>query len=963
MDNDRLDALFAEAAAIAPAQRAAWLDAHCADDPALRRELERLLAADAIADGVLERAPELLATTLADTDALPERFGIWRVTGRLGAGGMGEVWLAERDDGEFKQRAAIKQVAWPTPGLMQRFRTERQILAGLEHPGIARLIDGGVDAQGCPWLAMEYVEGVRITEWVQRRALGVRATVELVLRVCAAVQFAHARLVVHSDIKPSNILVGADGRPKLLDFGIARVLAPADGDAERTRTAAQLMTPDYAAPELLAGGAATTAVDVYALGVLLYELLAGSKPYRLAVLAHGERHGIAGVTIRPPSAALLPDAPHRAARRRALRGDLDRIVHTALAPEPTRRYASVEALATDLGNWLAERPINARGPGRWYRARKFIGRHRAGFAATVAVFAVLAGATLYSRHQANVAREQAARADAVRNFVVGVFEQTDPDSRAGKPITATELLDLGERQVSQQPASQPFRTEMQGLLGYLHWQIGDYTRGEALMREATGHPAAAAPPVVRAQNLLYLAQVELQTNDFPAARRHASAARAMALRAGGAGALIASEARFVDANAMALQHHAARAEKILLGALKEDTRAFGAQSDRVAEDLGILAVACNVQGRHADAIAYVDRAIVVSTALHGRASGAVLGNLQTRAMAELGAGDRARADRDMAEAAAIAGKLYGPAAFTTLSMRANLYVFYASNERYAQALTGHLDLIRLTEGLKDAPAGQLGYEWYGAATDYLGLGRYVDAERAARQALAHMPNSDPDYYIRVYARAALAESLLMQGRLNEAEAGYADVLRSETRGRSDALAWSIALAHLGDVYRLQHRYAEAVAATGRALAALPPNGGATPQLANLQMMAAAAQLDAGNLADAKSLAARATLTADIAFKGLPIALSVFEYLGARVALAEHRPADAETLLRAAIAARKDLPADDPRRLEVEVGLIRALEMQNRRGSEPQALRAQVAPLLAASHSPYVADLRQSLDAH
>jgi serine/threonine-protein kinase len=487
MDNERLDALFAEAVTVPAAERARWLDAHCSDDPELRRELERLLAADAIADGVLERAPELLADSMADAVDVPQRFGIWRVTGALGAGGMGEVWLAERDDGEFRQRAAIKQVAWPTPGLLRRFRAERQILAALEHPGIARLIDGGVDDNGRPWLAMEYVEGVPITQWVRERRLNVRATVELLLRIGDAVQFAHRNLVVHSDIKPSNILV-ADGTPKLLDFGIAKVLA--QDDTEHTRTLAQLLTPDYAAPELLAGEAITTSVDVYALGVLLYELLSGNRPYRLKAL--GGASALTGADIKPPSAAVDKTLPDAKARKRTLHGDLDRIVLTAMARKPARRYASVEALASDLRRWLHGRPVAARGEHAWYRFGKFVARNRVtvglGSAAALALIATSIFA-LWQAHQAHLqagqARIQADNADAVKAFMVGVFSSADPGEHAGIGPNARALLDAGARSMRQQFRRNPeMEAALSAALAKSYSGIGAYDKAKELAQRS-----------------------------------------------------------------------------------------------------------------------------------------------------------------------------------------------------------------------------------------------------------------------------------------------------------------------------------------------------------------------------------------------------------------------------------------------------------------------------------------------
>lgn len=966
MDRDHLDDLFAEAIAVPFPDRPRWLDEHCGEDGELRRKLERLLAADAIADGALERSRELLAATFEESARMPERFGVWRVTGALGAGGMGEVWLAERDDGEFTQHAAIKQVAWPTPGLLRRFRNERQILAGLEHPGIARLIDGGVDDSGCPWLAMEYVEGVRITQWLREQQPGVRATLGMVLRICDAVQFAHRNLVVHSDIKPSNILVTGDGAPKLLDFGIATVLAQEGDTGEQTRTMVQLLTPDYAAPELLGGSAVTTAVDVYAMGVLLYELLSGNKPYRLAALADGApRQRLDEVTIKRPSTAVDPSLPEAKARRRILRGDLDRIVLTAMAREPAHRYGSVEALATDLRSWLAGRPVNARGQDRWYRAGKFITRHRVGFATTLLTFAILLAATVYSVHQARVARAEAARANAVRDFVVGVFEQTDPDARQGNPVTARELLDMGERQLAQEPRSRPFYTEMQGLVGYLHWQVGDFSRGQTMLQGAVAHPDAATPLEVRARNLLYLSESEMEKNLYPAARSHAAEARALALAAGDAGTRIASDARRTYAESLIDDGNARAAEPILMRAIKEDTARFGATSEPVAQDAGLLGSITQSQARYDESLAWLKQSIAAETALHGRVSSEVAMGLLTQAETELYAGDSASAERDAREFVRLTAKLYGPTHARTLSARANLYMVYAIDEHYAEALAGHLELVELTRRYAPERPEQLTYQWDGVALDYFGLGRYEEAVQAARQSLATwagIESPDPDHASND-ARTILAEILMTMGRLDEAETTFKEAIRIEGKNASpDSDSLNRDIAYLGNVYRLQHRHAEAVATTSKALHALSPGTRPTPRRALIELFSAQALLDAGDIDAAAKMAAQARQTGAIAYKHRPLAFSAYQLTSARVALAQRDPTTAETLLREAMGIRKGLPADDPRTVEVQVGLIRALEMQGKH-DEAKPLRARVEPVLAASKSHYFADLRQSIDAH
>ena len=442
MDRRRVFDLFDRAAELPEAARTDWLVKACGDDTETLDEVQRLLRADARSGRFMERPPAAVANAIESVvESQPVQFGPYRVLKRIGVGGMGEVWLAERSDGEFEQRVAVKQLAYPTPGLLQRFRQERQILARLEHPNIARLIDGGVGPDGTPYLAMEYVEGVPITQFARERALDVPGVLRLLLRVCEAVQFAHQNLVVHRDLKPSNIFVTGDGSPKLLDFGIAKVLSTTDVDAP-TQTVARLLTPDYAAPEQFTGASVTTATDVYALGVVLYELLARQRPAR--------GHPPGSIDPPPPSVAVDRATGGTAARRRELRGDLDRIALTALARDPLRRYASAEALASDIRRYLDGRPIAARGDRMGYRFMKFARRHRYALAAAVLVFAIFVAATFVSLRQAREARAQAQRAEAVQEFLADIFRansSSQDNPVAARETTARELLDIGSKKI------------------------------------------------------------------------------------------------------------------------------------------------------------------------------------------------------------------------------------------------------------------------------------------------------------------------------------------------------------------------------------------------------------------------------------------------------------------------------------------------------------------------------------
>ena len=380
-----------------PAREAA-LRAACGDDLELQDEVASLLAQEERI-GVFER------TSLGE----PAQIGPYRIQKLLGSGGMGAVYLAERCDDQYRKLVAIKLIqAFGGPDLERRFRTERQILAGLEHPYIARLLDGGSLEDGRPYLVMEYVDGQRIDRYVAERKLLLADTLRLFLKVCSAVQFAHQNLVVHRDLKPGNILVTAGGEPRLLDFGIARLLADSNAESEHTRQFERVLTPSSASPEQVSGGAITTATDVYSLGVLLYRLLTGVSPYAGA----RDLRTDPGRVIQeydPPPASRAPGNTLR--MQRALKGDLDCVLSKALEKEPARRYPTVEEFAADIRRYLDGHPIAARKPTWFYRARKFVRRRHLPLSVAalllLAITAGVSGTLLYARR----ARAAEARAD------------------------------------------------------------------------------------------------------------------------------------------------------------------------------------------------------------------------------------------------------------------------------------------------------------------------------------------------------------------------------------------------------------------------------------------------------------------------------------------------------------------------------------------------------------------------
>jgi eukaryotic-like serine/threonine-protein kinase len=638
--------LFHQALDRPETERSAFLAAAGAEEE-LRREVEELLASHRRAEA--GDGAELLATGWAagavdDPAAAPSpggdgeaeigtRLGAYRLVAELGSGGMGVVYLAERDDGELERRVAVKLLP---PGLgtaaaLARFREERQILARLDHPDIARLIDAGTSAGGRPYFVMEQVDGEPIDLSCRRRRLALADRVRLVARVCRAVHAAHQNLVVHRDIKPGNVLVTADGAPKLLDFGIAKRL-DGDGAAPATVGPWRPMTPEYASPEQLRGEPVSTATDVYGLGVLLYELLTGVHPFRTPGTApHEVARRICETRPVRPSAAVAAGAagldapPERLARR--LRGDLDAIVLAAMHPEPARRYASAERLAEDLERFLDGRPVVARADSLAYRAGKFVRRHRLAVAAAVLVVLLLAGfAAAMAVQSARVERQRVEaererrRAERVSSFLVELFEVSYPTREQARSVTARELLDRGAERIAAGLEDEPeVEARLLATIANVYDQLGLYAEARPLLERrlelARALHGDEHPEVAEAHS--QLAINAWRRGDYAVAESLHE--RVIALRR----RLLGTDAPEVadSLNALAAMLHEAgeyaRAETAHRAALAIRRARFGEESWQVSQSLGNLGWLLHDRGRFAEAEELYRRALALNRRLFG----------------------------------------------------------------------------------------------------------------------------------------------------------------------------------------------------------------------------------------------------------------------------------------------------------------------------------------------------------
>lgn len=796
----RLDAAVRAASALPLAERDTALQNALGDTPELLRAAREALDPDGNEPGLTRLAPNLLAH-LGDERQREEdaqwqgrRIGPWHVTGRIGAGGMGTVYRVERADGAFERVAALKllPLSLQSEELRRRFNIERRIAARLQHPGIAQLLDGGSADDGSPWLVLEYVNGEPIDAWCDRHRLDVRERVELLCAVGAIVQFAHSRLVVHRDLKPANILVDTEGRVKLLDFGIARLLEDV-GEKQATGPLGVRLTPDYAAPEQFDGETISAATDVYALGCLAYRLLAGRAPLALdgqplAAMLHTLRQETRPTLSEVAKTARLPAGM----RCSDLDADLEAIARRAVACDPVLRYAAAAEFSADLRRWLDGLPVAARHAGRRYRIGRFFRRHRLGLGLTVAVFLALGGVAAVAVHQASQAREQRDGAEAMVGLLRELMQLADPNAGLGHQMGAHALLRTTLARVEADTSTQP-RNRIALLDTLAEALLAFELHDEAIRAREAAHElhltinGAMHPDTLAARRQLGLA-LSIHYPEQERGERLLVELLDTRRRLHGEHHLLTAESawdlgffylRYVGFSDLRYQEALALLE-LAHQSLSESLGNEHPRTGQVLFDLGLATA-----DRHLK-IARLRQAIAIRQAALGPDDPALLLHQGDLAMV-LSASGEAEEGIALARSAAegheaIRGELHP----LTLRLWNNLAGLYRDHGQFDKALAVYTrvdERVRLTSS-----EGHIrrAYPRYGLGLTLNRLGRPEEAEPHLRAALELVQANGRESMIAV-TRGELGDSLAAQGRIEAAQREYraALVLYTEALGRDD----------------------------------------------------------------------------------------------------------------------------------------------------------------------------------
>jgi serine/threonine-protein kinase len=859
----RVSAIFDQIVEAAPATRRDLLIELCKGDVELHHAVSALLVSDqrqavfekGIAAAQVELADEWSRAQSSEISVVDgSRIGPWRVIRELGRGGMGIVLLVERADGQFEQRAALKLIkrGMDSEALLARFLRERQIVARLEHPQIARLLDGGITDEGLPYFAMEYVDGKPLLQHCAERQLGLAARIKLFVDICAAVQFAHRALIVHLDLKSSNVLITSDGAVKLLDFGIAKLLVD-DIESTQTRESSRPLTPAFAAPEQLRGEAVSTATDVYALGAILYELLVGIRPYEFADTTINELRERMNTT--PPIAPSVRATAASPVSSRQLRGDLDTIVLTALKREPERRYPTVDALAQDLKRCLAAEPIRARRDSAWYRVGKFTSRHRVGVALAGFAAIGLIATTSVALWQATVAREQARRAELVTGFVIDIFRVADPQGApGGVKLSAVDVLDAGAQRLDAQLASQPQLAARFGeVMGTIYVELGQYDRAIALLKHAIDARRGVASDDANADLLTELGRAEYEKGDYPAAEKTVATALAQHRRDDGGSSASVARDLVLQGEIARRQGDFKKAEPLMRQALAMARANLAAPNADIAGDLNQLAVLDSDMRNLDEGTSLTEEALAMFRALYGENHIDVAENLINLGSFRMQNGHTAEALPPLEEATTIYRRLLPtdhPLLATALTTHARAL---DRMNRYTEAEPLYLEALAMQRRVLGNQHADVAATLNNLSVLRMHLNDFSASADYSRDAIAvWVAQGKPEHPFALGSQANLSVALRESGDLVESERLIRAVLAARRRQLGDKhFLVSFTMDQLGIVLRLSGRPAEAVvqhqlAQTMReGVAGMPPQ-----ELAAAHVQFALSDLGVGNLPQA-----------------------------------------------------------------------------------------------------------------
>jgi serine/threonine-protein kinase len=913
----RVEELFYTALELAPEERANFLDRSCGNDAALRSEVQSLLDSSGKTLGFLQEPVEKAYQYLKDApeDITTGRpIGAYRLLRVLGEGGTGRVYLAERADDLYKQQVAIKLMHagfCHTQRMLLRFGAERQILANLNHPNIARLLDGGLD-DGLPYLVMEYVDGVPLDAYCRNHRLGIEARLRLFITVCEAVEYAHKNLVVHRDIKPGNILVTNDGVPKLLDFGIAKLLDPEGSEPAVTRATERMMTPEYASPEQVRGDRVTTSTDVYALGVLLYELLCGKRPFQLGDISPME--AIRTICERQPTAPSVAGkenanlAPPDFSKN--LDGDLDNIVLMAMRKEPARRYVSVGQFADDVKAHLDGYPVQARTDTWGYRSGKFVRRHKAGVTAAVVIAVALVGFSIGMGILARRAQRERNAAEREAQFLSSIFQSTTPNQARGKLVTGRDLLDEGAKRVDIEFAGEPqLQATLLHNIGLSYRLLGVYDKAELLTqrayelrRQILGE--SNLDTVASLDGLATVYRLESQFKKAEPLFRQALAVREAKL---GPNDLLVAESLDNLGECVYLEEKDEEAELLLRRALSLQ---LGRDENASTTSDNYLALALERKGQFREASQLLRNALDINGRLEGTDSPNYAISLHNLAGALIDSGDLTSAEAMDLQALALRRKLSGPGNPDLTYPLNNLGFIYLARGDWAAAepmLKENLEIQRSVSPKSPRVAGALN-NW---ARMQQQRGDYREAQNSFQQALAMVrETSGPSTWNVAKITANLGLCLLDEGNAAEAERDEREAIAMQEKlGGSESPDLANSLANLALTRWVQQDPAGAEPLLRQALDIRKKELSAEhPTTIATEVRLGEALIDQGRTADAEPILREAVRL----IHAVPFALVPWQTAEAEIALGdclafEGHGAEATPLLRDAESRLKGYP--------------------------------------------------------